>query len=266
MELEDFRRSVSNFNNALNRIKSSKIDLNKPVRKDLSIHDFKEKQKDYQISSYRKYFSDLKSKAVGLSALTRHNPSNSNAILEINKLISEASGYFNSNELDKLSSILSKIASMSLSIKAPAQTARKAPVQKIEKRLSMEITGIPLDIKTDVESDLDELDKCFKAGCFRSAVILCGRLLETALHRKYYESTGIDLLEKSPGIGLGKIIAKLTEKNIHLDPGLAQQIHLINNVRVFSVHKKQEPFKPSKAQTQAIMLYTVDVLRKIFRK
>jgi len=233
MELEDFRRSITNFNNALNRIKSSKIDLNKPVRQDLSIYDYKEKKTDYYIQSYKKYFSDLKSKAVALSSLVRYSNSNSNTVLEINKLISRASGYFNSN---------------------------------VEKRLSMEITQIPLDIKTDVEADLDELDKCFKSGCYRSVVILCGRLLETALHRKYYEVTNVDLLEKSPGIGLGKIIAKLTEKNVHFDPGLTQQIHLINQVRVFSVHKKQEPFYPSKAQTQAIMLYTIDVLRKIFRK
>jgi len=261
MELEDFRRSITNFNNALNRIKSSKIDLNKPVRQDLSIYDYKEKKTDYYIQSYKKYFSDLKSKAVALSSLVRYSNSNSNTVLEINKLISRASGYFNSNEIDKLSGIISKIADLSLTIKAPPKKA-----QKIEKRLSMEITQIPLDIKTDVEADLDELDKCFKSGCYRSVVILCGRLLETALHRKYYEVTNVDLLEKSPGIGLGKIIAKLTEKNVHFDPGLTQQIHLINQVRVFSVHKKQEPFYPSKAQTQAIMLYTIDVLRKIFRK
>jgi len=261
MELEDFKRSVTNFNNALNRIKSSKIDLDKQIKKDLSIYDYNEKKLDYQISTYKKYFSDLKSKAVALSSLVRYSNSNSNTILEINKLISEASAYFSSNELSKLSSAMNKIADLSLQIKAPPKKT-----QKIEKRLSMEITGIPLDIKQDVEADLDELDKCFKAGCLRSTVILCGRLLETALHRKYYETTGIDLLEKSPGIGLGKIIAKLSEKNVKLDPGLAQQIHLINNVRVFSVHKKQESFYPSKAQTQAIMLYTVDVLRKIFRK
>jgi hypothetical protein len=261
MELEEFKRSVTNFNNALNRIKTSKIDLNKPVKKSASIHDFEEKKKDYQVSTYKKYFSDLKSKAVGLSSLTKYNVSNSSTILQITKLIGEASGYFNSNELDKLSPIISRIASLSLELKAPAE---RKTVQKIEKRLSMEIRGIPSDIKADVEADLDELDKCFKAGCLRSAVILCGRLLETALHRKYYESTGIDLLEKSPGIGLGKIIAKLSEKNVKLDPGLAQQIHLINNIRVFSVHKKQESFYPSKAQAQAIMLYTVDVLRKLF--
>ncbi len=261
MELEDFKRSVTNFNNALNRIKSSKIDINKPIKKDLSIYDYNEKKLDYQISTYKKYFSDLKSKAVSLSSLVRYSNSNSNTILEINKLISEASGYFNSNEIDQLSPIISKIADLSLSIISPPKK-----IQKIEKRLSMELTGVPPDIKNDVEADLDELDKCFKAGCHRSTVILCGRLLETALHRKYYETTGTDLLEKSPGIGLGKIIAKLSEKNVKLDPGLAQQIHLINNVRVFSVHKKQESFYPSKAQTQAIMLYTIDVLRKILRK
>lgn len=264
MELEDFRRSVTNFNNALNKIRASKIDLDKPVNKGLSIHDFKEKKKDYQISTYKQYFLDLKSKAVGLTNLARYDPSNSSSLLQINKLIGEASGHFNSNEVDKLSAVINRIADLSLRLRAPQQSARK-PIQKIEKRLSMELTGIPADIKADVEADLDELDKCFKAGCFRSAVILCGRLLETALHRKHFEATGIDLLEKSPGIGLGKIIAKLSEKNVKLDPGLTQQVHLINNVRIFSVHKKQEPFNPSRAQTQAIILYTIDVLRKVFR-
>ena len=39
---------------------------------------------------------------------------------------------------------------------------------------------------------------------------------------------------------------------------------LSNQVRVFSVHKKQQPFYPSKNQSQAIMLYTMDVLAKLF--
>jgi hypothetical protein len=72
------------------------------------------------------------------------------------------------------------------------------------------------------------------------------------------------LLEKSPGIGLGKIVAKLSEKDITFDPGLMQQVHLINNVRISSVHVKQEPFNPSKAQTEAMILYTLDILEKIF--
>ena len=111
---------------------------------------------------------------------------------------------------------------------------------------------------------MDELRKCFDLGCYRSCVILCGRVLEVCLHRKYFDSTGFDILEKNPGIGLGNLIAKMKEKGIELDPGLTQQIHLINQVRVFSVHKKLEAFNPSKDQAHAIILYTLDVIRKLF--
>jgi len=103
------------------------------------------------------------------------------------------------------------------------------------------------------------------AQCYRSAIILCGRIMETALHRKYYDATGQDLLEKAPGTGLGNLIAKLADKGIKLDPGLPNQIHLINQVRVFSVHKKKDLFTPTKTQTEAIVLYTMDILERIFK-
>ena len=121
-----------------------------------------------------------------------------------------------------------------------------------------------IDVKNDVLADLFELEKCYDAGCYRSCIILCGRLLEVGLHRKYFEATGNDLLEKSPGIGLGNLIAKLNEKNILVDPGVMQQVHLVNNVRIFSVHKKKETFITSKNQTSAIILFTLDTLEKLF--
>jgi len=120
-------------------------------------------------------------------------------------------------------------------------------------------------IHDDINADLKELKKCYDAGCYRSTVVLAGRVLEVALHKKYYDVTGVDILDKSPGIGLGKLIAKMCEKNIELDPGLTQQIHLINQVRVFSVHKKESVFNPSKAQAHAIVLFTLDVLEKLFK-
>ena len=115
-----------------------------------------------------------------------------------------------------------------------------------------------------MSADIAEMQKCFNAGCYRSTTILCGRILETALHRKYYEVTGKDILETNPGIGLGTLIAKLNDKNVEFDPGLTQQIHLINQVRIFSVHKKQNTFTPSSAQANAMVLYTMDVLEKMF--
>ena len=123
---------------------------------------------------------------------------------------------------------------------------------------------IPSEIKEEINADLEELEKCFNSGCYRSCVILCGRILETALHRKYFESTGKDLLEKAPGTGLGKIIALLKVQNVSLDPAITQQIHLVNETRIHSVHVKKEIFNPSPEQTQAIILYTTDILNRLF--
>ena len=134
-----------------------------------------------------------------------------------------------------------------------------------DKRVSLNPNSIPNDVRSEILADLTEIESCLKNSCYRSAIILCGRVMETALHRKYYEATGNDLLEKAPGIGLGSLIAKLAEKGVKLDPGLTNQIHLINQVRVYSVHTKQEAFIPGKTQAQAIVLYTVDILERLFR-
>jgi len=144
--------------------------------------------------------------------------------------------------------------------------AEIAASQQIPERKQRRVPALPAAIAEEISADIDEIDKCLAAGCYRSAVILCGRVMETALHRKYFEATENDLLEKAPGIGLGSLIAKLNDKGIQLDPGLPNQIHLINQVRIFSVHKKKQLFTPSKAQTEAIVLYTLDILERLFEK
>ncbi len=141
----------------------------------------------------------------------------------------------------------------------------KEKEEKKEKlKLGFSIPRVPFEIKEEVNADLAELHKCFENECYRSTIILCGRILETALHRKYYEITGRDILETSPGIGLGNLVAKMKELQFNFDPGISEQIHLINQVRIYSVHKKQEPFSPSKEQAHAIILYTLDVVKKMF--
>jgi hypothetical protein len=123
---------------------------------------------------------------------------------------------------------------------------------------------LPIEVRDEILYDLAEIERCMQAEAYRSGMILCARILETALHRKYYDVTGRDLLETSPGIGFGNIISKLKESNIEIDPSISQQIHLINNVRIFSVHKKNVPFQPSREQAQATVLFTVDILKKLF--
>jgi len=123
---------------------------------------------------------------------------------------------------------------------------------------------IPEAIRNEIEIDSRELMRCYETGCFRAAVIICGRMLEVALHRKYFDVTGNDILETNPGIGLGKLIARLKENEVFFDPGLMDQIHMINKVRIHSVHRKQEVYEPSDAQTQAMMLYTKDIINRLF--
>lgn len=135
---------------------------------------------------------------------------------------------------------------------------------KEKEEIKFALSRVPIDVQGEVFADLEELRLCYGTACYRSCIILCGRLLEIGLHRKYYQTTGVDILEKHPEIGLGSLIAKLLEKGVKLDPGLTQQIHLINNVRISSVHKKKDVFKPSKAQTNAIILFTMDTLEKLF--
>ncbi len=135
----------------------------------------------------------------------------------------------------------------------------------VSKKSRIAVPKIPSDISSEVLADIKELESCLNVGCLRSAIILCGRILETALHRKYYDATGQDLLEKAPGMGLGNLIARLNDKGVKLDPGLPNQIHLINQVRIVSVHTKKDSFIPSKAQTEAIVLYTLDVVDKLFK-
>jgi len=152
------------------------------------------------------------------------------------------------------------------------EETKDAPeIEKPESIKSPELPGIdlpflPVEIKTHIMADINELEKCYNLGCYRSAIILCGRLLETALHRKYFEVTGNDALEKNPGIGLGKLVAKLNEQNVTFDPGLMNQVHLINQMRISSVHVKKDLYKPNQNQTQAAILYTLDVLHKMFSK
>ncbi len=125
---------------------------------------------------------------------------------------------------------------------------------------------LPRLLQEEMRDDLEEMNRCYKHECYKAAIILAGKLLETALHKVYYDKTGTDLLQTAPGISIGNLIKKLNDNGIVTDPSLNNQAHFINQVRVQSVHARKEPFKPSREQTQAILLFTEDLLRRLFVK
>ncbi len=242
----DFPKKLQRLNSIIEILIRNNIDISKPFNK--SMYNFKEKKREYYFNSF---ISAIKSLKHSVSELDNYSSfDNKNTITNIISSVND----LDEEDLEKLRKQVDHIASLysELDIKEQRKASFKMP------------KNLPSDIISEISVDIKELEKCFDAGSYRSAVMLAGRILEIALFRKYYDATGIDLLEKAPGTGLGNLIAKLKDKNIELDPGLANQIHLINQIRVVSVHKKKIPFMPSRKQTQAIILYTLDSLEKLF--
>lgn len=241
--MDSLKKNLNDLSVALDNLKSNNVALTRPS-KDAMLTDFKRNQDDYFRNAVYTAIRFLERDAVNLGTVP---PENIKDAEQIKALVDKLAL---TSDVSELKLIVGHIAELVSKIKFPKKTR----------------IAVPFDIRNDVEADLSELQKCYDAGCYRSTVILCGRLLETALHRKYFDATGNDLLEKSPGIGLGNLIAKLKENNVELDPGLSNQVHLINQVRVHSVHQKKDLFTPSREQAHAVMLYTIDILERLFKK
>ena len=150
----------------------------------------------------------------------------------LKNLLKEDLSSFRKDNKEVISQVEAEMKKLALSqdldgmrrIAARLQELEKSLPQPKEEDLTFHLRNVPADISEEIKADLRELEKCYDAGCYRATIILCGRILETALHWVYYTLTKNDLLEKSPGIGLGNIIAKLKEQGVALDPALTQQV------------------------------------------
>ena len=245
----DFKKDLGALKSAVDSVVEQGIDISQAVNDGKAVYDFDERKRQYYVNGLGRAVQAVR--GADLSKIAELDIANKKAVDEINGLMPKLDVW----DIEGIGKAVDKMIELSGSINFPEP----------EKKLFVVPRTVPPDIRADMVADLEEIDKCFKAGCYRSVVVLCGRVLETALHRKYYEVTGKDILEKNPGIGLGNLIGKLSDKKVILDPALKQQVHLINQVRVFSVHKKQEAFLPSMEQAHAIILYSIDVLGKIFQ-
>lgn len=237
------KQYIDSLKSAATAVISGKIDITK---KDFDISDYKDKKAEYYKKTIEQSIRNLRSFDFG--GYPRENAEN---IAKIKLLIDKLDDSYKNKQIESILSVVEQISKINL----------VAP--KIDK-LKVQIPKVPSEIREIVVADARELEKAFNADCYRSSIILCGRIIETCLHRKYYDLTGKDILETSPGVGLGNLIAKLKENGFVFDPGLSEQIHLINQVRIWSVHTKKEVFYPTKEQAHAIVLYTLDVVKKLF--
>ncbi|MAF51197.1 MAG: hypothetical protein CMH64_03840 [Nanoarchaeota archaeon] len=222
------------------------------LKKNISIVDLDKLDRNWKSYGRTKELYNLALIRTGLKSVRNFLTENNE--IRLLSTLEKIEKNFEDKKIEVVLQDLEKLEKLTKTIKTKTKTLTFSPPLEL-----------PLEIKDDILEDINELERCFNYSCFRSSIILCGRLLEISLHRKYYEITKNDLLEKSPGIGLGKIIAKLKEKKVNIAPGLSQQIHLINQTRIFSVHKKSSTFTPNKDQTHAIILFTLDILEKLFK-
>ncbi|MBN2566475.1 hypothetical protein JXB02_00120 [Candidatus Woesearchaeota archaeon] len=211
----------------------------------LKRYDFSKTRADFARRDLAAKVRRLKEAAWGLAALRRDD----SVALRIITL-SQATSEKDLSRLDELQRLV--------------EEARLTDDDRIGIVTLFSFATVPQPIRREMELDVAELERAYNAGCLRSSIILCGRILETALFRKYYELTGKDLLATSANLGLGKLIAKLSEQDFTLDPGIKEQVHLVNNVRIQSVHTKKQAFYPTSVQTKAMVLYTADVLKRLF--
>ena len=198
---------------------------------------------------------DILIKKLKEDALSFPSKTNIDLAFKIIIKINDVEIAYSEKEIKKVNKLLDEIEILTLKIIEEPSTELPIPRS----------LTLPAAIKDEVLADLNELRQCFKNKLYRSSIILCGRMLEVTLHRKYFEITKRDILETQPGIGLGKLVAKLYEKKALFDPGINEQIHLINKVRIHSVHKKQELHISSKEQTYATILYTIDIVNRLFK-
>ncbi len=251
MTIQIIKNSIERLSSSLKNIE--KEDTNK-IKNTNNFYDFKERKISYYLNSIQNNFNNIKENIPKLKDYSKYDRNNERYFAKSTNLIGDLDELYKNKKFQQMRVYLQELY----------ETINMFNVPRIN-IVFKKPKNIPEDIREEVMADLNEIENCFKFGCYRSATIICGRVLETVLHRKYYELTNNDLLEKAPGIGLGKVVAKLTEENIIFDPGITQQIHLINQTRIFSVHKKKEVFSPSETQTQAIILYTIDIIEKLFR-
>lgn len=210
-------------------------------------------RKDQFLSQARKAANELVGLNFELCGLANQDARNRKAVGGMILESAQLSDYILRGELEKA-------ASMIVSIEDTAETL----VEEKELVFSERLSKIPAEIKEAVEADALELSRCYSSGCYRATVILCGRILEVCMHRKYFELAKKDILEDYPGIGLGKLIGKLSDAGFKMPPGLKEQVELVNMVRVSSVHKKKEAFSPTRLQAYAIAAFTIEAVNGLW--
>jgi hypothetical protein len=126
----------------------------------------------------------------------------------------------------------------------------------------LDFSSLPQEIREEAKLDFEDLRKCYSVGAFRSAIGMCGLVLETILSRKYFEVMGEDLLEQN--LTLGRIIGKCVDDGVIDEPAIGDICNLVNRSRISSVHLSHRPYRPREDQTKSLIEFTISLVKKLY--
>jgi hypothetical protein len=149
------------------------------------------------------------------------------------------------------------------------------PLAQLELQVDVNeiLNKIPEEIVDEIKFDFEEVRKCYSVSAYRAVISFCGRILEVALSRKYYEkkmeldheSNPEEINEELGNLTLGQVISRCRDVGIMLDvPGLEETSGLINKVRVWSIHHKIRVYKPGPDEANGTINFTKAIIKKLF--
>ncbi|MFA6809774.1 MAG: hypothetical protein WCR47_01805 [Desulfoplanes sp.] len=114
------------------------------------------------------------------------------------------------------------------------------------------------DVTEIIKLTIEEIVTCRNNGCNLACIVLCGKVLETALGALYKKEFDEDADEKNFGI---QAIVNRLKKKYALNPSIIDQINIISKHRNKSVHGSI--IVPTNDEADGILSLTKDTLLKI---
>ena len=118
------------------------------------------------------------------------------------------------------------------------------------------------NVKYDISLSYNEAIKAYLNRLYISSIVLCGKVIEIAIHFLYEKNNNEELLDKYPGIGLGKALGKLRKQGFKFPEEIDSTVNLINKYRNAYIHKKTASVMPNDTQAEAIILLVKNFLTK----
>jgi len=126
----------------------------------------------------------------------------------------------------------------------------------------IDLSPVPSEIRREMSLDFDDVRKCYYAYALRSAIGMCGRILELALARKYFEIVNVDPIQQRWQIGT--LISRCYENHVIEDPVLGDMCNLINRSRIDSVHATSRMYHPTMEETKSLIEFTISLVKRLY--